>query len=143
MKGFSKFIGKLPFAGKIWIRPLALKVYQSTTASERRQKFLYLMAILVLFVLSHAIQAMAGIYALSFDSSFWAKAISALFAVVNVCVVLTQIYLGIRVTHFCICAPYPRVKRTGNNYSTVEVVTMFAVTSSGQIIFCLFYLWYR
>jgi hypothetical protein len=139
MESFAKLIGKLPFAGKIAIRLIIFSFYQSMTAQKRRWNYLWLMLLLVFFVLFHGVQAQMGIEALSFDAPYVVKVVSALYAVANVCVVLTQMYLGFRATHFLFCAPYPRMQRRDRGYSAANTAIMFAITLGGQTIFCFLY----
>ena len=143
MKWFTKFVGRLPFAGKMSIRPLVFGLYHSTTAVERRKSYLYILTLLVFFVLLHAVQARMGIQALGFNSPIWAKAISGLYALANVFVVLTQLHLGFRTTRFFFGGLYPRSKRSYVDYSGAEVEIMLAVTIGGQIVFLSLYSIYR
>ena len=142
MKSFAKLIGKLPFAGKLAIRPTIFSFYQSVTERERRRNYLWLLLLFVSFVLLHGVQAKMGIEALGFDSPIWAKMVSALYAAANICVIVTQIYLGFRVTRFVFTAPYPRMRRKGNDYSAKQANTMLVVTLGGQVIFLILYCWY-
>jgi len=143
VKSFVKLIGRLPFAGKIPIRPFVFGLYQSTTTAKRRRSYLWLMALLVLLVVAYGAGARMGVRALSFDSPTWAKAISVAYVVVNACIILTQIYLGFRATRFCLRASYPRVKRSNTGYSYAEIAVMFVVTSTGQFMFFLLYFLYN
>lgn len=143
MKEFARFIGMLPFAGKMTIRPLVYRFYQSTTKTERRRSYLHLVVLLVFFVLFHAVQAKMGVQALSFNAPTWVKAISGLYALANICVVLTQMYLGFRATNFLFKGLYPRTNRSHPKWTDVEVVTILAVTLGGQIVFLLLYSLYK
>lgn len=143
MKKFTKFIGKFPFSGKISIRSLVFSLYQSTTVVERRKSYLRLVALLVLFVLVHGVQAGMGVQVLGFDSPIWAKAISGLYALINICVVLAQVHLGFRTTQFFFKGLFPRRRRSYVEYSGAEANVMCTVTLGGQIIFLLLYLLYK
>lgn len=142
MKGFAKLIGRLPFAGKMSIKSLVFGLYQSTTREERQWSYAKLAGLLVLFILLHGVQMKMGIRALEFDSPIWAKVVSAIYAIANFCVVLTQIHLGYRTTRFFFRGLYPRVKRSYTEHSGTEVAIMLVVTLGGQIIFLSQYLWY-
>ncbi|MEK7514468.1 MAG: hypothetical protein AAB587_01455 [Patescibacteria group bacterium] len=142
MKSFAKLVGMLPFIGKMLIRPYVFNLYQSTRGEERRWSYVYLMVLLVLLTLFHGVLAKMGIRALSFDSPIWVKAISALYTITNICVILSQIYLGFRATCFFLRARENRAWRNDTGYSAAEAVTMIAVTLAGQIIFFSLYLWY-
>lgn len=141
MKWFTKFVGRLPLSGKMPIRLLVFGLYHSTTAVERRKSYLYILTILVFFVLLHVVQAIMGIQVLGFNSPIWAKAISGLYALVNVFVVLTQLHLGFRTTRFFFRGLYPRSKRSYIDYSGAEVA--MAVTLVGQIVFLSLYSIYK
>lgn len=143
MKSFAKFISRLPFTGKISIKQLVFGLYQATTPEERRRSYLKLAALLVLFILPHAVQMKMGISALGFNSPIWAKGVSALYALANSCVVLTQIHLGYRTTRFFFWGLYPRAKRSYAKHSGTEVAIIRAVTLGGQIIFLSLYNLYR
>ena len=143
MKRFAKLIGRLPFAGKMTIRPFIFTLYHSTTMEERKRSYLRFVVLIIFFVLLHGVQAEMGIRALSFNSPLWAKAISGLYAIANISVVLTQIYLGFKATRFRFCAPLPRAKRKDDGYSSADALIMMAVTLGGQILFLFFYNWYR
>ncbi len=142
MRSFAKFIGRLPFVGKMSIKPLVFALYQSTTPEERRWNYFKLASFLTLFILLHGVQMQMGITALKFDSPVWAKIVSAFYGVTNFCVVLTQIHLGYRTTRFFLKGLYPRVRRNYTKHSGSEVAIMLAVTLGGQIIFLSQYLWY-
>lgn len=142
MKGFTKLIGRLPFTGKMSIKPLVFGLYQSTTREERLWSYAKFASFLVLFILLHGVQMKMGIRALEFDSPIWTKVVSAIYAIVNFCVVLIQIHLGYRTTRFFFRGLYPRAKRGYTEHSSTEVAIMLAVTLGGQIIFLSQYLWY-
>jgi len=135
MKKFAQLIGRLPFAGKMAIRPLIFALYSSTKKVERRNSYLLLMSLLIMYILLHGVQMKMGIRALEFESPTWAKVISALYAITNFCVVLTQIQLCYRATRFFMRGLYPRVKRSYVENSRLEIAIMLAVTLGGQIIF--------
>jgi uncharacterized membrane protein YhaH (DUF805 family) len=141
MKSFAKLVGKLPLIGKLLIRPYVFNLYQSMTSRERRRNYIHLMVLLVLFILFHGVLAKMGIRALSFDSPMWVKVISVLYAIANICVILSQIYLGFRATHFFLKAPL-RAGKNDCGYSDAETVVMIIVTLGGQIVFFSLYLWY-
>jgi hypothetical protein len=143
MKSFAKLIDKLPFAGKLTIHPVIFGLYQSTTKEERRSSYLQILGLLILFILFHVLQVNMGIKALEFNAPVWVKVVSALYAIANTCIVLTQIYLVFRTTRFYFCAPLPRMMREYAGYSDVQAVTMIAVTLGGQIIFLSLYYWFR
>lgn len=143
MKGFTKFIGRLPFAGKMSIKPLVFGLYQSTTQEERQWAYAKLAGLLVAFILLHGVQMTMGVEALEFDSPIWAKVVSALYAIVNFCVVLTQLHLGYRTTRFYFKGLYPKTKRGYTEHSGNEVAIMLAVTLGGQIIFLSQYSWFN
>ena len=142
MKSFAKFIGRLPFSGKMSIKPLVFGLYQSTTWEERQWNYAKLAGFLVLFILIHGVQMTIGIRALEFESPVWAKVVSAFYAIANFFAVLTQVYLGYRTTRFFFRDLYPRVKRSYTEHSGTEVAIMHIVTLGGQIIFFSQYLWY-
>jgi len=142
MKSFFRFIGMLPFIGKIGIKLLVYHFYQSMTASERKQSYLHLIVFLAYSILLHATQAMVGIQALSFNSPLWVKVISGLYAIINICVILTQAYLGLRITNFWRRGMCPRTNKAMPEWTISEVATMLAVTFGGQIFFITLYLWY-
>jgi hypothetical protein len=139
MREFARFINILPLSGKITIRPLVYRFYQSTTETERGRRYLHLVVIIAFSILLHAVQAKMGIQALNFNAPTWAKAISGIYALTNICVVLTQIYLGFRATIFSFKGLYPRTKRSHPDYTGVQVIVMLAVTLGGQIVFFLIY----
>jgi hypothetical protein len=143
MKKFAKFVGKFPFAGKMSIRPLIFNLYQTTSETERRHTFLCLMGLLVVFIFFHALQARMGIQALKFESPNWAKLIFALYAIINISVVITQIYLCYRAIRFYVLAVFPQRKRGYNDYPAKESIKMVIVTLSGQFIFLSFYFLYQ
>ncbi len=143
MKGFAKFIAKLPLMGKLTIRPLVFGVYQSTNTTERANRYLWFMVVLVLYLLLHAVQAIIGINALGFNSPVWVKVICALYAFINACVVLAQFYLGYRVTRFNLGNTYPRTERSYDDHSDTEVLIMKIVTIGGQTVFLSLFFWYR
>lgn len=143
MKSLAKLIGKLPFAGKMSVRRKISALYQSTTAGARRQNYLYFMVFLAIFVLLHAVQACMGIETMSFDAPLWVRGIGAFYATVNICVSLTQVYLGFRATRFCLCAPYPRTVKKDDGFTDAQATAMVAVTLGGQILFLLLYLRYK
>jgi hypothetical protein len=143
MKWFTKLVGRLPFAGKMSIRPLVFGLYHSTTAIERRNSYLRILRLLAFFVLLHAVQTEMGIQALGFDSPIYAKAISGLYVLANVLVILTQLHLVFRTTRFFFSGLYPRSKRGYVGYSGAEMAIMLAVTIGGQIVFLSLYILYR
>lgn len=143
MKWFSKFVGRLPFAGKMSIKPLVFALYQSTTSIERLKSYISILILLIFFVLLHTVQARMGIQALSFNSPIWAKAISGLYALANIFVVMTQLHLCFRTTRFFFVGLYPRRKRSYAGYSGDEMMTMLVVTLVGQIVFLSLYSLYK
>ncbi|NTW13930.1 MAG: hypothetical protein HGA31_02770 [Candidatus Moranbacteria bacterium] len=143
MTSFTKFIGKLPFSGKLAIRPLAYRFYLSTTSSERKRSYLALLALLAFYVLTHAVQAEMGTEILRQDSPIWAKVIAGIYAVVNTCVTLTQIHLCLRATHYLFLGHYPRIQRSVPEWSDAETKRMVSVTFIGQAIFLVVYILFK
>ncbi len=145
MKSFTRFVGKLPFTGKMPIRQFVFDLYRSTTKEERRRKYLSVVILLSVNVLMHGAQAAIGIQALSFKTPLWAKVFMGLYTLTNISVVLAQISLVFRATGFCFRGPYSREKKRYRDvFSTSEIKTMWAVTVGGQIAFVFLYaLYYR
>ncbi len=143
MRSFTRFVDKLPFAGKMSIKPLVFSLYQSTTRFERKKKYRNLSIFLFLFALLHVVQLNMGIQALHFTSPVWAKVVSFLYAAANFAVVVTQFHLLYRVTRFYFKGSYPRGKVSYCEHTGTEMLTMLAVTLIGQIIFLSQYNWYN
>lgn len=139
MKKFARLIGRLPFCGKLAIQPLTFKLYESMTVKERKHNYLKLCALLVIFILCHVSQVRMGFNGWSFNAPIPFKIASALYAIINASVVLTQIYLTYRVSRFFFCSPLPRAKREYALYPPKEVLLMLLVTYGGQIVYQVFY----
>ena len=135
MKKFVKFVGRFPFAGKLTIRPLVFGLYQSDTREERRWRFGLCCVFLGLFIYFHMAQAWLGIRVLQHDAPTWAWIVSALYAAINLSVVIAQAHLAYRSTRFFLTGAYPRMHRAYARYSPVEALGMFIVTLSGQMFF--------
>lgn len=83
-----------------------------------------------------------GVEAFRFDSLVWAKTISAAYIMVNLCVVMVQIHLVYRAARFYFKRLYPKTKKDYIWYSFNEIITMFLVTSAGQVVFFIQFLWF-
>ena len=143
MKSCAQLVGKLPFAGKITLRPFIFGLYLSTTKERRRTAWLNLLALLIIFSLGHGKQVRMGIKICEYGVPVWVRAIGALYAMINASVILTQVYLAYRITRFYFRGPLPRMDRTYVEYSAAQTMTMTAVTLGGQILFGALYLWFR
>jgi hypothetical protein len=143
VRKFAKFIGELPFVGKMTIRPFVYSFYQSKTETERQRSYLHLMILLVFFVLFHAVLGWMGLQMFGFVAPIWVRVAGGLYALANICVVLTQIYLGFRVTKFLFDGLYPRTNRVRPEWNSAEALTMVSVTIGGQIVFFLLYSLYK
>jgi hypothetical protein len=145
MKSFTRFVGRLPFSGKLLIRQFVFGLYRSTTKTERRRKYLSLVILLSIYVPVHVLQAVLGIQALDFNAPIWVKVFMSLYALINISVVLVQISLGFRATKFCFRGLYSQTKKKYNHVlSTSERRTIQLVTGGGQITFVVLYaLYYR
>ncbi len=134
MKKIAIFIGKLPFVGKLVIRPVIFGLYQSQTFYKRLIYYCLLVVILLYFVFVHGSQMISAIKYFNLNSSFILKGVCCVFAVVNFCVTLTQLYLIYRSTCFFIKGKYLKKIHHYRDYSFLEKVIMFVTTLSGQII---------
>lgn len=113
------------------------------TKKERRWNYLCSLSLLIFFILIHALQAQMGIEALSFHSPLWVKIIVAVYALVNISVLITQAYLALRITRSLFTSPCARKKRTAPLWTIGEVLTTVVVTFGGQMIFRCYYLYYK
>lgn len=143
MKRFARFIGTLPFLGRMKIRPRAYAFYLSTTRTQRRQNFTHLLVLLMFFVLLHAYLAWFGFYAMNFESPFWVKGIYGFYALVNSCVALVQVHLSFRAYIFLHKELYPQAKRSYPKWTSTEELIMWVVTLGGNVIFFVCYFKYR
>jgi hypothetical protein len=144
MKTLARFVGKLPFSGKVLVRLLALLFFYSTTKISRWLIYICLMVFLALFILVHGAQVVFGLEVMYFTCPIWAKLYSGFYALANLCVVLTQIYISFRATHFLCKGRYSRVKRSiVYKWTLAEVVFMLVVTLGGNVAFLAIYIEYR
>lgn len=144
MNGLVRLINGFPFAGKPAIRRLIFDMYQSTTAVERRRRYLQTMGWLIVFALLHAGQATMGIYALGFNAPIWVKIIDVLYVAANVGVVIAQIQLCFRATRFFFRFRdlFSKTNRNYTDYSDAAAGMMVALTLVGQAIFLFPWFWY-
>ena len=143
MKRFAKLIGMFPFCGKLTIRPFVFGIYQSTTGGGRWKNYAALMVVLLLFILLHGLQAKMGVEALNFSAPIWVRGVAGLYALINACVVLTQIHLVFRATYFSLAKPLAKEKRVYYCHSEAEKLKMIVITLGGQIVFLLIYILYK
>lgn len=143
MKRFTKIIGKLPLSGKVAIRQLVFGIVQSTTWEVRKRYYIGFMILLTISIPVHGMQLLLGLIALGFNSPIWARIVSVLYALVNLCVILTQAYLGYRMIRFVSRQLYSQVKRNYIDYSFDKSLTMTAITLGCQLIFLLQFFLYH
>jgi len=139
MKRFARLIGRLPFCGKLTIRPLFFGLYRGMTRAERRDSYLALMLTLAVFIPVHAFQALMGVAVLCRHPPVWAAAIGGLYALANACVTLTQFQLACWTTWFYCRAPLPSMRTGYTDYTSSQAVYMLAVTLGGQFLFLAVY----
>jgi len=139
MKRFARFVSSLPFSGKIAVRPALYNVYLSTTTWERRKHFGYAVGFLIAMALIHAfIASMAASFTMQAVAPVFVKAYTALFALINASVALTQTYLTWRVVRFYFSRkPFPRSYRMAPDYDDEECRFMVFVTLTGGLLFIL------
>lgn len=137
MKAFSLFIGRLPLAGKLSIRPLFSDLYCSQSFPERLKRYFVLIGVLVLFIFAHGMQARMGIQlATTFNKPFWVVIIGGLYAIINLAVSVAQMYLAYKATRFLFRNRYLRSKSQAlRDLSVIEILIAAVVTLSGQLIF--------
>lgn len=134
MRGFVRFINRLPFAGKMSIRPLVFLLYSSTTRGRQWASYAGLIILLAVFVVGHSFQARDGMAA-AMAGPVSVKIVGGLYAVANISVVIAQVYLAGRVTLFIRRGLTPRRKKAYRGFSLTSVIIMIAVTLGGQIVF--------
>ncbi len=143
IKTFAKTISKLPLSGKGILTPLIFEFYNSTNKKDRRKSYFLIIALLSICILAHVAQAQIGIHGLGFNTPIIFKIVFGLYACVNLCVSLTQLYLFIRCTHFLLTSKtYPRFKRLRKEYTGKQTVLMLVFTYICQIIFSICYTLY-
>jgi hypothetical protein len=142
MRRLTIWMGRLPLAGKLTIRPLLFDIYTATSRKKRIVWYIVFMAVIVLSLIGHGAQAQMGLEAFQFHSPLWARAYSVLYACVNSCVVVVHAYLGYRTTRFLQRGRYPKSRRQYTHHSGGETATAFLVTMAGQLTFALQYIWY-
>lgn len=143
MKRYSKFVGKLPFSGKIAIKECLVNLYTQETLKDRLKVFSGVVLFLLLFIFAHLMQSSMGV-TLFLTTDFVAVKIMALvYAAVNLMVSIEQVYLLIRSTYFIIrTRKSMRIGKSREAKTTKrEVVLAVIVTLAGQIIFGGFYIY--
>lgn len=88
----SKWINKVPFPGKNWIRPSMLAVYTST-GTKKLKKSLLAIGVLLLMIAGHALQCDMGIYIYNHKESIVYQGIGLVYAVLNFLVTYTQVVI--------------------------------------------------
>ena len=135
MKIFIRFIGKLPFAGKLIIRQLAHNLYVSRDAEECLASYWRLVRLLVFFVLAHFIQFRYGIEAMYSDLPLWTKLIGGLYALANGLAITAQTHLVIRATRYLLKGSLAHHRRRYIHHTAAESLTALMVTIGGQAAF--------
>lgn len=136
MKNFVRLINELPFSGKCLTQLAVSTLCQTTTHAERTIVYvLSLLMLLAMFIAAHTLQAMLGVRVLFFEPPIWVRIVSILYIIANVCVVLVQAHLSLRITHFYLFAPYSNSKKSLPPYSVIQITTMAVVTLVGQLVF--------
>jgi hypothetical protein len=143
MKKFAQFIGALPFLGRMKIRPAVYSFYLSTSKEERQTRYLRVMGLLIIMILIHVCLAWFGFEALSFHAPLWVKVVYVVYALTNSAVVLTQIYLCVRVSTFLGMDLYPHGIKNQHTWTISERRAMWGVTLGGNLVFfvCFFFYW--
>lgn len=135
MKRFVRFVGRLPFAGKIPIRNHYFGMHRAETDRERNSHYYVLNILFCLMTIGHGGQAVMSLYDLYFYiAPLWAHAIYLIYFLLNVMVIVTQVSLWMRV-----CGDYTEERvRTLHGESTLPLSDQLyatAVTIGIQAVF--------
>ena len=134
MISIAKAVGKLPFIGKLSLRPAVINFRCSANSRVRRTRYFRLVSTLVLMVISHAVQALVGFWAMGFDAPTSVRVYYCLYAASNAAVVLAHAEILIRSTFFLFRGPYPREAKRYPEPSKFEKWLAIGFTISAQAI---------
>lgn len=91
------FTNKLPFSGKVAIRPTTVRFFKERRANKKWKSFIKVVVLLIFMIVCHAIQAMMGYGIAFYEDLLWARVVGALYCIVNSLVSYAQFILLIRV----------------------------------------------
>ncbi len=145
MKGFTKWVGKMPFSGKYQITRWSFRFYYSLDPIERWKHYCFLLVMLLLYVLTHSALALLGAIAVNGSAPCWVNAIFALYVLANGCSAVAQAHLLYRASRFQfnLRSPYPRRARSLPAYKLSGRLACIAVTATGQALFIAAFIQYR
>lgn len=138
LKQFTQTVSKLPFAGKLAIRP-AFRTFLRARRGRRGWAFAWVSKLLGLMVVGHGFQAWKGLLAMRMafvvkTKVFW-HLVFAGYTAANIAVTIAQAYLLV----WC-CYVFVTQRRTGyagpnTEFTGMEILVMLVVTLGGQVLF--------
>jgi hypothetical protein len=138
----SNWVNRLPFAGKLSLRPVVLAVY---TADKKTKKLKALGAFLLLslFIVAHSSQVQLGVRGYSNHDLIPIKGFFLIYALANVLVTYTQCIIFSRLLVHLFRSKDKRSRHLSSGifqeYRPSYALTCILVTLGGQVIFGLLY----
>jgi|JI10StandDraft_1071094.scaffolds.fasta_scaffold00688_20 hypothetical protein len=138
LKNTTKVINKLPFAGKIVIRPVLLSYYSEIDRRAKYVKFIFVFCILLLFVIGHIYQGYLVIdFFLSYNKAN--RLFALIYAILNFSIAYSQIVLLLRsIIHLLSWRKSPAYhppNRKIKFYSNRYLIFSLVITVTIQLLF--------
>lgn len=146
LKITTKWIGMLPFSGRLILKPALFSVY-GCRGKKKFKRLTFALIVLILFIAGHSFQAYLGYSLFKYTGYLVVKIVAVIYATVNVLVTYCQVFLFFRVTIHCLKRIKTdwRKKRRRKKISDREIpefsvrqqIIFASITLAGQIIFFL------
>lgn len=138
LKRFTQLVSKLPFAGKLAIRP-AFRNFVRANGRKRHGAFAWLSSILGFMVIGHGRQAWVGLQAMRLayfakTKVFW-HVVFAGYTAANIAVTIAQAYLLCWSLYVFATRRHTGLIAAADDYTGREIVVMLVVTLGGQGLF--------